>query len=152
MLMKKRKRKLKYLNIEKIIQNVFYRSNYFYLGNQEEEQLLNFPNSITIKGSILAIILNPENKKIICINFYNSFNRLVFINNEFIIDIIQKLTLQERKENINYFQKIVNSIMPKSDLYEQITNIIIGSENYETQLDRLRLSKENNNNTELLNI
>ena len=125
---------------------------YFYLGNQEEEPFLNFPNSITIKGSILAIILNPENKKIICINFYNSFNRLVFINNEFIIDIIQKLTLQERKENINYFQKIVNSIMPKSDLYEQITNIIIGSENYETQLDRLRLSKENNNNTELLNI
>ena len=113
---------------------------------------MNFPNSITIKGSILAIILNPENKKIICINFYNSFNRLVFINNEFIIDIIQKLTLQERKENINYFQKIVNSIMPKSDLYEQITNINMGSENYETQLDRLRLSKENNNNTELLNI
>jgi len=149
----KKKEKSEIFKHRKNVYKMFFTDQiYFYLGNQEEEPLLNFPNSITIKGSILAIILNPENKKIISINFCNSFNRLVFINNEFIIDIIQKLTLQERKENINFFQKLLNSfIMAKNDLNEQINNINIGSENSEnseTQLDCIRLSKENNN-TEL---
>jgi hypothetical protein len=137
----------KKLEIRKYVYKMFYSDQiYFYLGNQEDESLSYFLNCITIKGSLLVINLSPENKKIISINFYNSFNRIVFINNEFIIDAIQKLTLQEKKNNINFFLKFVNNLIkPKNDLVERIDDFSVVTENSETQLDKLIISKEKDN-------
>ena len=134
----------------KYVYKMFYTDQiYFYLGINEEESLFYYSNSITIKGSLLAIILNPENKKIISINYYNTFNRLVFINNKFIIETFQNVTFQERKNNTNFFLKIFNNLIkPKNDLIEQIAKIDKETENSETQLDKPRLSKEKDN-TEL---
>ena len=140
----------KKIEIRKYVYKMFYSDQiYFYLGNQEDESLSYFPNCITIKGSLLVINLSPENKKIISINFYNSFNRIVFINNEYIIDTIQKLTVQEKKNNINFFLKFVNNLIkPKNDLVERIDDFSVVTENSETQLDKLIISKEKDN-TEL---
>ena len=146
-LVDEKKKKFEAKTKRKYVYKMFYTDQiYFYLGNKEEESLSYFSNSITIKGSLLAIILNPENKKVISINFYNTFNRLVFINNEFIIDNIQNIKFQERKNNTNFILKIFNNIINhKNDLIEEIANIDTETENSETQLDKPILSKGKDN-------
>ena len=144
------KKKVDRLANRKYVYKMFYTDKiYFYLGNQEDESIWYFPNFITIKDSLLVIILNPENKKVISINYYNSFNRIGFINNEFIIDAIERLTFQERKNTTNFFQKIFNNIFkPKNDLIEEMSNINVETEDSETQLDKPKISIEKDN-TEL---
>jgi len=79
----------------------------------------------------------------VSINYYFSSNSFFSIDNEFIIENTKKLILQEKKNNMNFFSKIINNIFkPKNDLYEQITNIKTDFENSETQLDSNSL-KEN---------
>jgi hypothetical protein len=141
----------KMINKRKYVYQIFYTDTiYFCLGNQEDDSLSNIPNSIPFKGSLLIIILNPGNHKIISIIYYNSLGRETFINNEFIIDFTKKVLLQEKKNNINLFSKIINSIFnkPKNDFIDRIDKINMESENSETQLDSSRPSKESEN-TEL---
>jgi len=87
------------LRNRKYIYKIFYNDQiYFYFDNQQGESLNNFPNGAIIKSSLLIIILNPENKNVISINFYFSFTRSLFFNNEFIINTIDRLALQKRKK------------------------------------------------------
>ena len=108
---------------------------YYILGKQEEESFV-IPNYIPIKNSIFnifKIILTPESHKVVSINYYFSSNSFFLIDNEFIIENTKKLILQEKKNNMNFFSKIINNIFkPKNDLYEQITNIKTDFENSET--------------------